>query len=30
MFRVIRELEPVEWAMQKEIAYDTEPQFPDD
>ena len=30
MFRVMRGLEPVEWGMQKEIAYGTELQFPDD
>jgi len=30
MFRVMRGLEPIEWGMQKEIAYDTELQFPDD
>ena len=30
MFRVMRGLEPVEWGMQKEIAYDTESEFPDE
>jgi len=30
MFRVMRGLEPVEWGMQNELAYDTELQFPDD
>ena len=30
MFRVMRGLEPVEWGMQKEIAYASQLQFPDD
>ena len=30
MFRVMRGLEPVQWGMQKEIAYGTELQFPDE